>query len=251
MPKFIDLTGKTFGKWTVLEIIKERDIRGAILYLCQCSCEKQTIKPVGSKSLSSGQSTNCGCERIKILVENNKKRKQENIYEELDANTMIGYASNNNSIFYFDKEDYCKLQGYCWWLNNRGYMYTTNPDTTTRTNMYMHRYLLDFPSKDYEIDHINRNRLDNRKENLRIVKFENNRRNMSKSFDNISGFIGVDWNKRESRWRARIVYEGIAHHLGTFINKTDAIIARLQAELKYFGIEFAPQRHLFEEYNII
>ena len=30
----------------------------------------------------------------------------------------------------------------------------------------------------------------------------------------------------------------------------DAIVARLQAELKYFGAEFAPKRHIFEEYNI-
>ena len=35
------------------------------------------------------------------------------------------------------------------------------------------------------------------------------------------------------------------------MNKHDAIIARLKAELEYYGINFAPQRHLFEEYGII
>lgn len=37
--------------------------------------------------------------------------------------------------------------------------------------------------------------------------------------------------------------------LGKFINKKDAIVARLKAEKEYFG-EFAPQRRLFEEYGI-
>lgn len=47
-----------------------------------------------------------------------------------------------------------------------------------------------------------------------------------------------------------IKIKGKQKHLGYFANKNDAVIARLKAEAKYFG-EFAPQRHLFEEYNIV
>jgi hypothetical protein len=248
MPKFIDLTNKIFGKWTVIEMAG-RDKRGQIFWLCECNCELKTIKTVKGAALTSGRSTNCGCERIKRLLENNKKRKKTNRYEKLNETTMIGYASNTNDIFYFNVEDYEKIKDYCWWLNNHGYMYTTAPNSNRRTNMYLHRYIMNFP--DLYIDHINRNRLDNRRENLRIVEKEDNLRNISKSFDNQSGYIGVDWVKRESVWRARIVYKGIAYHLGIFKEIKDAIIARLKAELEYFGIDFAPQRHLFAEYGII
>ncbi len=68
--------------------------------------------------------------------------------------------------------------------------------------------------------------------------------------NNISGVIGVGWHKRTSKWRARIKVNQQDYNLGSFENKNDAIVARLKAELKYYGAEFAPQRHLFEEYGI-
>ena len=249
MPKFIDITGKTFGKWFVIEKMNYKDNRGQILWLCECSCENKTRRVVKGGALTSGKSTNCGCERIKKLIENSKLRKKYNKYEIIDNETMIGYASNTNNIFYFDSEDYEKIKDFCWWENNWGYLYTTKPNTNRRTNMLLHRYILDYDGKK-EVDHKNRNRKDNRKSNLRIVASEDNNRNMSISFDNISGIIGVDWAKRLKRWRSRIVYKGTAYHLGVYTNKSEAIIARLRAELQYFGKEFAPQRHLFNEYDI-
>jgi len=253
MPKFIDLTGKVFGKWKVLEMLPERDNRGQIVWLCQCSCENKTIKTVKGGALSSGRSKNCGCERTRILIENNIKRKKYNLYEQIDEKTMIGYSSNDNKQFIFDTDEYLKIKDYCWWTNDYGYMYTTKPNSNHKKNLLLHHLILNFTdtSNGLFTDHINRNKLDNRKENLRIISRQNNARNISLSFDNTSGFIGVDWMKSESAWRSRIVYEGIAHHLGIFQDKEKAIAIRLQAELKYFGIEFAPQRHLFEEYNII
>ena len=55
--------------------------------------------------------------------------------------------------------------------------------------------------------------------------------------------------KRLNKWRARITIDDTPIYLGIFENKDDAIRARLQAEKQYFG-EFAPQKHLFELYNI-
>ena len=51
-------------------------------------------------------------------------------------------------------------------------------------------------------------------------------------------------------YRAYITVNKKWIHLGIFNNLEEAIIVRLKAELKYFGIDFAPQRHLFEKYNI-
>lgn len=52
--------------------------------------------------------------------------------------------------------------------------------------------------------------------------------------NNVSGYKGVSWCKRDSRWRVYIQTKGKNKALGSFINKNDAIIVRLMAELKYW-----------------
>lgn len=59
-----DITGKTFGKWTV----KEYAGRGR--YVCKCDCS--TIKTIYAQTLVEGTSTNCGCLRIKHGLEGTK-----------------------------------------------------------------------------------------------------------------------------------------------------------------------------------
>ena len=99
-------------------------------------------------------------------------------------------------------------------------------------------------------DHKDRNPFNNRKENLRESTYQENARNSSLAKNNKSGIIGVYWHKREMAWASTIVVDYHKIHLGAFYNKEAAIIARLKAELEYFGREFAPQRHLFEKYDI-
>lgn len=99
------------------------------------------------------------------------------------------------------------------------------------------------------IDHKNRNPLDNRKINLRDATPSQQVQNQPVRKTNTSGFIGVRFCKNIQKWRARIVINYKEINLGCFINKDDAIRARLKAEAEYFG-EFAPQRNLFEEYGI-
>lgn len=69
------------------------------------------------------------------------------------------------------------------------------------------------------------------------------------SFNSSSGIHGVCWNKEKNKWDAVIKYCGKKHFLGRYKNKYDAIIARLSAEKQYYG-DTAPQRNLFEKYNI-
>lgn len=68
--------------------------------------------------------------------------------------------------------------------------------------------------------------------------------------NNTSGFIGVSWDSSYNKWKSYIRVDGKKKNLGRFANKNDAVKVRLQAEAEYYG-EFAPQRHLFEEYGII
>lgn len=67
--------------------------------------------------------------------------------------------------------------------------------------------------------------------------------------DNTSKITGVSFDRQRMQWVARLQLDGKNKYSKRFESKEDAIRARLQAEKEYFG-EFAPQRHLFEEYGI-
>lgn len=85
-----------------------------------------------------------------------------------------------------------------------------------------------------QIDHINHNRSDNRISNLREVSHQENHKNLPIRRTNSSGFPGVRWYEKPKRWRAFITSSGKTHYLGSFLEKNDAIRARVVAE-KSFG----------------
>jgi hypothetical protein len=60
MSKAIDLTGQTFGRWTVIERVKNNNCRKA-MWLCECGCEQHTRKEVLGYTLRKGKSKSCGC----------------------------------------------------------------------------------------------------------------------------------------------------------------------------------------------
>jgi hypothetical protein len=71
MPKLIDLTGRRFGRWTVLAIHPERYRYGrgrgiSVLWLCRCDCGSESL--VHGENLRHGSSTNCGCLRRNDLT---------------------------------------------------------------------------------------------------------------------------------------------------------------------------------------
>lgn len=86
-----------------------------------------------------------------------------------------------------------------------------------------------------QIDHINRNRSDNRIANLRDVSHKQNGQNAGKYSHNTSGHTGVSWHKQSSKWRATIKHNQKKIHLGYFENLEDAVAARKAGELKYWG----------------
>ena len=171
------------------------------------------------------------------------RKYNEYFLHETDKNTMCGYTSNTGNIFYFDLEDFDKIKDYCW-SEDGGYIKTR--ESISGKSVYLH--VLCFGKKKKKVvDHVDRNKFNNRKSNLRFTSDRYNIINSSIRSTNSSGIIGV--SKYRKKWRARIVVNYIEIALGNFTDKKEAIVARLKAEKKYFK-EFAPQRHLFEEYNI-
>lgn len=95
------------------------------------------------------------------------------------------------------------------------------------------------------IDHINRDRTDNRIANLRAGDRTMNNRNLGLSKHNKSGFHGVSGDG--DKWYAHIYFNGSKKHLGTFSNKGEAVMARLQAEMVRDGKMSAED--YFDEYG--
>ncbi len=89
------------------------------------------------------------------------------------------------------------------------------------------------------IDHKDRDRTNNRIKNLRLASESENGANCSLSKANTSGHKGVMWYKRHSKWVSQIRVNRKLLGLGYFTDINDAIKARVDAELKYFG-EFSP-----------
>ena len=98
---------------------------------------------------------------------------------------------------------------------------------------YLHRIITNAP-KGYEVDHIDRNTLNNRRENLRVCTRQENSRNKTKQRNNTSGYKGVSWDKAKKKWRAFISVDKKQIFLGRYDNIEEAIKARQQADIKYF-----------------
>ena len=83
------------------------------------------------------------------------------------------------------------------------------------------------------LDHINRNKRDNRAINLRIVTAAQNAQNTAERKDNVSGRRGVCWHKRTKTWQVRIRAEGKFMFVGQYACFDDAVKARDAAEKAY------------------
>ena len=132
-----------------------------------------------------------------------------------------------------DLEDVGKVSKYKWCCTRSGYA------VCRELNVFMHRFVMDYHDKDNVVDHINRNRLDNRKANLRTSTHQENTINKSVQSNNTSNIPGVSWRKDRNKWRAYITVNGKQISLGMFKDKEEAVKARKEGENKYFG-EFAP-----------
>jgi hypothetical protein len=239
MGKFIDLTGRKFGKLTVLEYYG-KDSRGKNnLWLCECSCSGSILPTVSISNLMSGHTRSCGCLQIERVSTLNKKY---NSYD-LSGFFGIGYTSKDEE-FYFDLEDYDKIKELCWHKDNSSRITCRYKNYT----YYMHRLVMTACDNEI-IDHINRIPIDNRKKNLRLCTSSQNNMNSNISVFNTSGVIGVSYSNQNKKWFASVYKNRKRIHLGSFDYIEDAITVRLKSEKEFYG-EFAPQKHLFETYNI-
>lgn len=156
-----------------------------------------------------------------------------------DKNEIIKYDNCAEIILYdkqlnekaravIDLDDVEKCKSYKWVYRNDGYV----SSRTGGKGIKLHRFIANTP-KGMHTDHINRNRLDNRKCNLRICSQSENNLNKSAYKNNTSGRRGV--KHKNGRYEAVIKYNKEKYYLGFFTNFDDAVKAREEAELKIYG----------------
>ncbi len=137
-----------------------------------------------------------------------------------------------------DKEDVDKVKSHKWRLNKGGTsrskcngVYTGNAKNSRCISL--HRFLTDCPQNMY-VDHINGNRLDNRKSNLRVCTNQENNFNRTVQGNNTSGSKGVWFDKSRSKWTAEIKYNNRKIYIGRYEDKNIATFSRLYAEKLLF-----------------
>lgn len=134
-----------------------------------------------------------------------------------------------------DDDMYKLLNGFEWQYHHSGYAMRNYKMRGKTIMVLMHRQIM-IPLKGQMIDHINGNKLDNRKENLRICTSSQNLANSRKHKDgNTSQYKGVYFDKQSGRWRSELTVMGARKRLGCFDNEKDAALAYNQAALFYFG----------------
>lgn len=137
-----------------------------------------------------------------------------------------------NEPFFVDLEDFGRIHKYCWRKNDSGYLCTTIKQKT----VYLHRMIMNAASGiDVDHKHGSNTKHDNRKSNLRLATISQNQMNKERQTNNTSGCVGVSWNKKSQKWRARIHIDKKEIQLGEYRDIQDAVNARRNAEEKYFG----------------
>lgn len=127
---------------------------------------------------------------------------------------------NRNDLYIF--------ASYSWFvMNGKGqtnYLMTNAIVNGKKRTIGYHQLMFD-TENGYEVDHINRNGLDNRRENLRLVTHQQNQSNLPKKSGSMSKYYGVSFCKRDKVWQCGATYKGKRKNIGRFSSEIEAAVA--------------------------
>lgn len=223
--KVNDLTGKRYGKLTVLYRVDKRGKNSCWYCKCDCGVEKE----ISAVALKHGQKS-CGCSMYDCA----KDKIIGNEYS-IDENNVVHVVLRDGEEMLCDIDDWNCLKEFTWRKNRGGYA----TSSINRKQRRFHKMVMG-KRDGYVVDHIDRNKLNNQKSNLRFVTHQANSVNIDLPKNNTSGIIGVSWLENRKKWTSRLTIDGKNIFLGNYDTKEEAEEARKKAEEKYF-------KPLFEE----
>lgn len=126
-----------------------------------------------------------------------------------------------------DDDVYDDLVIYKWYIHPKGYAQAWIDGKIT----LMHRMIMQ-PGKK-QVDHMDGNKLNNRRSNLRLVSQSQNIQNTPPRCNNTSGYVGVSRNG--PYWQANIYKDGKRFFIGNFKDKNSAAVAYNKRALSLYG----------------
>ena len=157
-----------------------------------------------------------------------EKQNDKNFYVPCD--NYINAIDSRNRIFKIDLCDYDIVRLHRWYINSQGYVCTNMQNKKVK----LHRFITD-AMPGMEVDHINRDKSDNRRSNLRICNKSDNLKNTNIYKNNTSGVNGVSWSSAKNKWVVQLQLQGKRSHFGYFDKLDEAKRKREELELKYYG----------------
>lgn len=145
----------------------------------------------------------------------------------INIQMQLPLTNRTNEFALVDTEIYDKIKEYKWFISNCGYPVTNMKFESEYHQVLLHRYVLQLSgtltdkTNHFQVDHINRNKLDATVKNLRLVNNQTNQFNRQ-ACKHSSKYMGVSWNKSKQKWRAQIMLNRKIMHIGYYVDETDA-----------------------------
>lgn len=201
-------SGQRYGQLLTIKIISKSS-DGQNIWQCICDCGRE--KNILASNLLRGFSKSCGHTRGKVSGEESIIDK-ENYCEVLLSKNMVA------KIDKIDKEIISKHIWCCRFKNGKPYAYTT----IKKHGVGMHRFLLNIYDSNIEVDHKNRDTLDNRRENIRIATRAQNCFNTYRKNKCIYKGVYEVPLKNKIKYTSRLRYSGKSINLNCFNTKEEA-----------------------------
>ena len=210
-----DIIGKKFGKLLVLNRTNIKSKTNGYYYECLCDCGNKVN--VLKHNLTSFHTKSCGCLRKVCCSYIGKTNKQLiNDMQEKDGYIILKIKDKECLI---DKDVFNVVKNYKFCIQ-KGYAFNNKIGK-------LHKFIVGSIPKGMQVDHINGNRMDNRRCNLRVCS------NQQNSFNRKCN--GYYFRKDLNKWQSYITVNNKTITLGCYEKEEDAIRVRKEAEEKYFG----------------
>jgi len=139
---------------------------------------------------------------------------------------------NSDKSALVDDCDYERISAVGWRFHALGYATKGGPRQGQR--LYMHRVVIG-AVKGECVDHIDFNKLNNTRENLRICSpSENVRHKHAQRGKKFTKFKGIYWRPKRKSWEASIFFNGTSHYLGHFSEEKEAAEAYNRAAILHY-----------------